>query len=66
MNVPAHMPSPAPWSDFWIARGRALVAFGRGKRDGETVNELKRLRDEADRVGLRSALPALEEALAAN
>ncbi len=58
-------PEPLPSSDFFIARGRALAAFGRGSRDDKTMQELKRLCDEAAGVGLVTALPALEEALAA-
>jgi tetratricopeptide (TPR) repeat protein len=54
---------PFPWSDFFIARGRVLAAFGRGKRDDATMQGIQRLRDEAERAGLRIALPALEEAL---
>ncbi len=54
---------PLPWSDFYIARGRALAAFGRGSGDEATMQELQRLRDEAERVGLKGAIPALEEAL---
>ena len=57
-------PEPLPQSDFFIARGRVLAVYGRGKRDDATVQELKRLRDEAKRVGLKMALSALEEALA--
>ena len=55
--------SPLPWSDFFIARGRALAAHGSGKRDDETMQELRRLRDEADRDGLKTASPAIEEAI---
>jgi hypothetical protein len=55
---------PLPWSDFYVARGRALAAHGRGRRDDVTLAELRRLRDEAERVGLRVALPALDQALA--
>ena len=55
---------PLPWSNFYIGRGRALAAFGRGKLDEATMQELKRLRDEAERIGLETALPALDEALA--
>ena len=55
---------PLPYIDFLIAHGRALAAFGRGNRDEATMQELKRLRDEAVRVGLKGAIPALEEALA--
>jgi hypothetical protein len=58
-------PEPLPSSDFFIARGRALAAHGRGSRDAATIAELKRLRDEAGGVGLVTALPALDEALAA-
>ena len=56
---------PLPRTDFFVARGRALEAFGRGSRDDATMQEIKRLRDEAERVGLRTALSALDKALAA-
>ncbi len=58
-------PEPLPSSDFFIARGRALAAFGRGQRDAATTEALQRLREEATRVGLVTALPPLDEALAA-
>ncbi len=58
-------PEPVPRTDFFIARGRALAAFGRGRCDEASLAELARLRDEAARVGLRTALPALEAALEA-
>ncbi len=42
---------PLPWSDFFIARGRALAAFGRGQRDGgHTAAELVEDRVEPARV----------------
>jgi class 3 adenylate cyclase/tetratricopeptide (TPR) repeat protein len=53
---------PLGWTDFYIARGRALAAFGRGKRDETTMKELQRLYDEAERAGLTVAMPALEKA----
>ena len=56
---------PLPRTDFFIARGRALAAFGRGNRDDAAMGEIKRLRDEAERVGLKPALSALDKALAA-
>ena len=58
-------PEPLPWSDFFIARGRALAEFGRGRRDDELVDTLRRLRDEAKRIGLKLAEPAIEQALQA-
>jgi class 3 adenylate cyclase/tetratricopeptide (TPR) repeat protein len=54
---------PVPWADFFVARGRALVACGRGQRDDTLRAELQRLRDEASRLGARLALPALDKAL---
>jgi tetratricopeptide (TPR) repeat protein len=57
---------PLPWSDFFIARGRALAAFGRGGRDAATIDELRRLRDEAERIGFMTALPEIEAALEAS
>jgi hypothetical protein len=55
-----------PRCDFFISRGRALAAHGRGKQDHETEAELRRLLDQAGRAGLIIALSALEAALAAN
>jgi len=57
-------PEPLPWSNFFIERGRTLAAYGRGNRKDSTIQALQRLRGEAERVGLRMALPALDAALA--
>ena len=57
-------PEPLPWSDFFIVRGRVLVAIGRGRQDDSTRLELEHLRDEARRLELLTALPALDEVLA--
>jgi class 3 adenylate cyclase/tetratricopeptide (TPR) repeat protein len=54
---------PLPWSDFFIARSRALAAFGRGGRDAATIDELRRLHDEAERIGFMTALSEIEAAL---
>ena len=53
-----------PWAVFFISRGRTLAAHGRGANDQTTRDELERLHDEAESVGLKMALPALESALA--
>ena len=58
-------PEPLPWPEFIIARGRALAAHGRGERDDVTMQQLTRLRDHAERSGLRPAMLALENALTA-
>jgi class 3 adenylate cyclase/tetratricopeptide (TPR) repeat protein len=55
---------PLPWSDFFIARGRALAAAGRGDRQASTTEELRSLLGQADRMGYRASVAALDEALA--
>jgi tetratricopeptide (TPR) repeat protein len=55
---------PLPWSDFFVARGRALAACGRGRRDAGQVAELTRLTEEGKRLAFRLSLPAVETALA--
>jgi class 3 adenylate cyclase/tetratricopeptide (TPR) repeat protein len=57
---------PLPWSDFFVARGRALAAVRRGRTNQGTQRELQRLVAEAHRLGYRVALPAIEQALAAS
>jgi class 3 adenylate cyclase/tetratricopeptide (TPR) repeat protein len=56
---------PLALCDLLIARARTLAAVGRGGRDAEILAEVQRLRAEADRIGLTTALPALNEALRA-
>ena len=55
---------PLPRTNFYIARGRALVAHGRGDRDDVTIKKLRDLRDEAARMELNSVLPAFDQVLA--
>jgi tetratricopeptide (TPR) repeat protein len=57
-------PEPLPWSEFFIARGRALAAFGRGTRNSGLVDALHHLREEGERMGYSLALPAIETVLA--
>ncbi len=52
---------PLPRCDFFIGRGRALAAYGRGNRDQNTMLELRRLHDEAVKIGLKSAISSLEQ-----
>jgi len=54
---------PMPRCDFFIERGRALAAVGRGSRDQETMANIRRLHDEASRIGFKVAIPAMEAAL---
>jgi hypothetical protein len=54
---------PLPWSDFFIARSRALAAHGRGERSETNWQVIRALRDQAAQVGLTTAIPALDEAL---
>jgi tetratricopeptide (TPR) repeat protein len=52
---------PSPWSEFIVARGRALAAARRGRGDAQV---LRALRDRAMQLDLRAALPDLERVLA--
>ncbi len=56
---------PLPRTDFFIARGRALAAFGRGQRHAGLKSDFAALTAEARRIGLKRTLPALTTALAA-
>jgi class 3 adenylate cyclase/tetratricopeptide (TPR) repeat protein len=55
---------PLPWSDFFIARGRALAASGRKDRQASIREELRSLLRQANRMGYRASVAALDEALA--
>ena len=55
---------PLPYTDFYLARARALAAYGQSRRDESLTRSLRRLREEARRARLSEALPALERALA--
>jgi tetratricopeptide (TPR) repeat protein len=57
-------PEPLPWCDYFIAWGRALAAHGRA-RSKTTGNELARLRNEAARLELHCAVPALADSATA-
>jgi hypothetical protein len=55
---------PLPFADFYIARGRALAAFGRGQSDArELTGQLERVRDQGEQLGIRVALPVIETAI---
>ena len=54
---------PMPWTEFFIARGRALAALGRGNGDAGTRQRLLQLLAEGERLEYTAALPALRDAL---
>jgi hypothetical protein len=56
-------PEPVPWSDFYCLRGRTLAAIGRGNGGTEPAATLRRLKDEAVKADLLSALPKIEAAM---
>jgi class 3 adenylate cyclase/tetratricopeptide (TPR) repeat protein len=58
-------PEPFLWGGYFAARGRALAAAGRGRRDPEILAELARLCEQAERAGFVTSIPALEAALKA-
>jgi class 3 adenylate cyclase/tetratricopeptide (TPR) repeat protein len=55
---------PLPWSEFFIERGRALADFHAGERDRMLFEKLRRLRDEAERGGLKAPIREIDAALA--
>ena len=55
---------PLPWSDFFVARGRALIAIARGPSDPDIRAALQRLLQQGEQFGYAMALPALRESLA--
>lgn len=56
---------PLPWSEFVIARGRALARHGRGERGASLLAELRGLHAAALQAEHVIAMPALAKALAA-
>jgi hypothetical protein len=54
---------PLPWSSFHIARARAIAAAGGGGRGRPLAAELRRLLDEAERLGMVIAIPGIRSAL---
>jgi len=55
---------PLPWSDFFIDRGRVLVAVGRGAHEHDHQAVLCRLLEQGERFGYEIAMPALRKAFA--
>jgi tetratricopeptide (TPR) repeat protein len=53
-----------PYIDVVVARAQALAALGRGRRDSETLETLRQVRDRAEAIGWRSMIPNLDAALA--
>ena len=56
-------PEPLPWTEFYIARGHALAAHGRGERGEETLSTISALARQANEAQLRLALAGLEACL---
>ena len=52
---------PLPWSDFFVARARALADAGRGRPDPAALGAL---RDRGVSLQLSGGLPALDAAIA--
>ena len=56
---------PLPWSDFYVARARALASHSSQSRTPESTVVLKNIRHQAEGFGLASSLPAIDQALKA-
>jgi predicted LPLAT superfamily acyltransferase len=59
-------PEPLPWANFWIAWGRALATHGRDPTKAALIDNVKRVLEEAQRIGMQPAIPALQRALDAD
>jgi class 3 adenylate cyclase/tetratricopeptide (TPR) repeat protein len=59
-------PEPLPWANFWIAWGRALATHGRDPTKAAVIDNVKRVLEEAQRIGMQPAIPALQRALDAD
>ncbi|WP_172628349.1 adenylate/guanylate cyclase domain-containing protein [Bradyrhizobium ivorense] len=56
-------PEPLPWSNFFIARGRALADIGRGRCGDSILAELRRLQSQAEQAGLKLSVATIEQAM---
>jgi len=56
-------PEPLPWSELFIARGRALARVSQGAVDEILKNELDRIRTALANAGLRPFLAPVEDQL---
>jgi class 3 adenylate cyclase/tetratricopeptide (TPR) repeat protein len=56
-------PEPLPWAEFWISWGRALAAYGRDPRSPVGLDAVKCILDQAKRIGMLPAIPALQRAI---
>ena len=54
---------PLPWTEFVVARGRALATIGCGNKNQSTRQEIERLRNKAKELRMGTALPAIERAV---
>ena len=55
-----------PWSDFYVARARALASWNSGGRTADSKTILQKLRNDALAFGLQSSIPAIDQALNAD
>jgi class 3 adenylate cyclase/tetratricopeptide (TPR) repeat protein len=56
-------PEPLPWANFWIVWGRGLAAHGRDPKDPAAIDNLNHVLEEAQRIRMYSAIPALRHAI---
>ena len=54
---------PTLWSEFMVARGRALARFGRGERAESTIEELTELIAQAHSLGYHASVSDLKHVL---
>ena len=54
---------PLPWGEFYISRARLLAKYRRGRYKESVVEKIRNLREQAEKLGFRQALPAIDTVL---
>ena len=54
---------PFPWSEFYIDRGQTISGFYRNNNGDQVINSLRKLKEKAEKFGIRASLPQIDLAL---
>ena len=54
---------PLPWSEFYISRAQTLSGFHQDNNGDQVLKSLRKLKEKAEKFGIRASLPQIELAL---
>jgi len=54
---------PLPWSEFYISRAQTLSGFHQDNNGDQVIKSLRKLKEKAEKFGIRASLPQIEMAL---